>query len=147
MQVYRIASTRFTNQLNGEGAFRFGGRWNSKGTRVVYTSESIALAMLELIVHSDGLPIRADMELLTISIPDKLIEKLETLPDQWNQVPAHNDSRLIGDAFVAEQRNLSLSVPSVVVPESRNYIINPMHPKMNQVKIVARRPFVFDGRI
>ena len=97
-----------------------------------------------------GFPIwraMADMELLTISIPDKLIEMLESLPEQWNQVPAHNDSRLVGDAFVAEQRNLSLSVPSVVVPESRNYIINPMHPKMNQVKIVARRPFVFDGRI
>jgi len=147
MLVYRIASTRYSDQLNGEGAFRVGGRWNSKGTRVVYTSESIALAMLELIVHSDGLPLRVDMELLTISIADKLVDTLDDIPKKWDLIPADKRSKVVGDRFVSDRSNLALALPSVVVPESKNIIINPLHPKMEHVKVVTRRPFIFDGRI
>jgi len=147
MLVYRISHKRYTEHLNGEGAFRVGGRWNNKGVRVVYTSSSIALASLEVLVHTEGLPIPEGMLLLTFDVSDELLEEIEKLPSDWNRIPPINATKKIGDDFILANKDLGLIVPSAIIPEERNVLLNPLNEHMNSVKLVNQRDFAFDSRL
>lgn len=147
MLVYRISNSKYQEHLNGEGAYRFGGRWNNKGTRMVYTSSSVSLATLEVLVHSDGLPIHKGLIILTIEIPDELVLSISSFPSGWDAIPPSDASIKFGNQFIADNTSLAIAVPSVVVPQERNILINPNHPDFSKVVIKDKRSFVLDGRI
>jgi len=141
--VHRLAKAAFT-ALDGEGARRFGGRWNSSGRPAVYAAASPSLAVLEVLVHLDlpGELMPDDYRLLGLEIPDDSpVERLNHAPPDADACPA------IGDSFLARGEALVLLVPSIVVPQEHNAILNVRHPAMDRVAIVIDEPFRFDPRL
>lgn len=147
MKIYRISNKRYTEHLNGEGAYRVGGRWNSKGVRMVYTSTSIALASLEVLVHTDGLPIPDGMILVTFEVPDAYIQLLKNPPLNWDEIPPKGAAKFVGDEFIEKEQFLGLQVPSAIIPEEYNVLLNPKHIYIDNVKVIKQRDYAFDGRL
>ncbi|MEO3470995.1 RES family NAD+ phosphorylase [Roseomonas sp. CAU 1739] len=136
--AWRLCRRPFAD-LSGEGARRFGGRWNSPGRAMVYAADHPALAVLEVRVHLD-LPaelLPADYVLMRLALPDPV----ETLP----ALPV--DPRAAGDAWLAEARAPVLRVPSVLVPAASNLLLNPAHPAAASARIDAIDAFAFDPRL
>lgn len=149
MILYRICKSRYAADLMGKGAELVGGRWNSKGVAVIYTSSTIALCMLEVAVHVPPGMMPEGFERVTIEIPDdKVFELTEAdLPPGWSVFPHLPVTQLIGDEFVYEGKFLVMKVPSAVVPGEFNYIINPNHPDAGSMRITDTRPYNFDKRL
>ena len=148
MVVWRLARLAHA-KLDGEGARLAGGRWNTRGRAAVYTSSRLSLAALELLVHTDVPLVPPDLVAFEIEIPDELdIESVDTadLPKDW-RLPGHPSCRAIGDTWLAEERTAVLRVPSAVVPEEWNYIINPAHRASKSIQIASRRRFAFVSRL
>jgi RES domain-containing protein len=139
MQVWRICRRPFAD-LTGEGARLYGGRWNSPGRPMIYAAETAALAVLEVRVHLDldwdVLP--SDYVLVAINLPEIQIEELTALPE---------DTVEVGDAWLASRRSALLKVPSAIVAESFNMLINCTHPDAATISTASIRPFVFDERL
>ena len=149
MRVRRLTRRAF-QALDGEGARLFGGRWNSEGVPVVYTSSTLSLAALECLVHVQIEDVPADLVSLEIDVPDDAgAEQVHTfdMPDDWNQVEDHPACALLGDAWAAERSVLLLRVPSAIIPHEQNVLLNPRHPAMGRVSVVAVRDFAFDPRL
>ena len=140
MQAFRLCRASHP-AYDGEGARRVGGRWNSKGTRVLYMSENRSLAVLEVLVHlSASLPDR--YVLGAASIPDDVaVEVLDEsqLPANWSTLDPREQeiTRQMGDEWVVQQRSVILSVPSVILGE-RNYVLNPAHPDFQRIALPNR---------
>jgi len=150
MIVFRLSKLKFASDLSGKGAEKSGGRWNSKGTALVYTSESRALCTTEIAVHTPLGNLPADYRLISIEIPDDIPLKelaISELPEGWNSIPHSQSTRAIGDKFVTDNKFLVLKVPSVVVPGEYNYLLNPNHKEFTKVKIKTIEPFNFDERL
>jgi len=147
MDVYRIEQTKYGAQLTGEGAFLVGGRWNHKGTRVLYTSTSRALCILETLVHTSGLPLLNSFSILTISVPDNFVRVLDDLPVDWDADVITNSTRDCGSEFVKNKKSIGLMMPSVIVPQEFNMVINVLHPEMSKVKLKAVEDFNYDTRL
>ena len=150
MIVFRLSKLKFANDLSGKGAEKSGGRWNSQGTALVYTSESRALCTTEIAVHTPLGNLPFDYQLISIEISDDIqIKELAAgeLSGSWNSIPHSHSTQEIGDKFVAEGKFLILKVPSVVVPGDYNYLLNPSHPEFYKVKIISIQPFNFDERL
>ena len=147
MILYRIAKCKYANDLSGEGAAKYSGRWNSKGTRLVYTSTSISLANLEFLVNTDGLPLRSEICIMHIEVPNHSIKvcTLENLPSNWT-TNLMNTQKL-GNDFITEQKHLLYQVPSAVINEENNILINPLHPLAYQIELKFKNPFTFDPRL
>lgn len=139
MLAWRLCRAPFAD-LTGEGARRYGGRWNQPGRPIVYAASNAALAVLEVRVHLDLPPdlLPNDYLLLTIDVGDLAIEEVTALPP---------DPAAFGDAWLRDQRTPVLQVPSLIVPESANLLFNPAHSDAVRASIVARRRFVFDRRL
>jgi RES domain-containing protein len=139
MLAWRLCREPFAT-LTGEGARRYGGRWNAPGRPVVYAASNAALAVLEVRVHLD-LPLNLlpdDYVLLTIELDDPVVEQVTSVPA---------DPGAFGDDWLREQRTPVLQVPSLIVPESANLLLNPAHSAAARASIVARRRFVSDRRL
>jgi len=148
MILYRITNSRYADDLSGSGARLYGGRWNSEGRAMVYLASSRSLAILESLAHLSPTNIPGDYVMLTIEVPDDFFsidEKL--LPGNWNEYPEPNILKQIGNSFLQKDEYLLLKVPSAIVPEEFNYLMNPMHLKAGKVKIISKVPFSFDERI
>ena len=149
MHGYRVCKARYPT-YDPEGSFRFGGRWNSKGVRVLYASENRSLAILEVLVHlTDILP--AKFVLGSIAIPgDVWCEPLpvEMLSRNWDAMGSANQlaTKAIGDEWVRSNRSAVLKVPSVVSGES-NLLLNPAHPDFARLVLMEPVPFPFDPRL
>jgi len=134
--------------FSGEGARRYGGRWNSRGVPMVYCSSSLALAAVELFVHLDPTQAPSDMVAISATLPEdepsRAIAQDELPPDWWAN-PA--ETRALGDAWIREGSSLSLRVPSVPIRAEWNVLVNPLHPRMAEVRIDPPQPFVFDARM
>ncbi|MGH7586966.1 MAG: RES family NAD+ phosphorylase [Gemmatimonadota bacterium] len=149
MRVWRLARKPFL-QLDGEGTRLTGGRWNSEGVAVVYTSSTLSLATLEYLAHIDPEDIPDDLMAVTVEVPDRLpIEevRLGDLPADWNRVFDHPRCVALGDEWIATSRSLGLRVPSALVPEEWNLLLNPAHSEAREVRIIGKRPFAFDRRL
>jgi RES domain-containing protein len=136
--------------MGGEGARLNGGRWNSEGVAAVYTSSSLALAALEYLVHVDIEDVPDDLVAMAIEVPgDAGLTSVAVgdLPADWNKGPDHPACVAIGDAWLADGATLLLRVPSAVVPEDWNLLINPRHPRARDVAVRSVRPFAFDPRL
>lgn len=149
MRVYRLCRVAH-RELDGEGARLYGGRWNTPGRPVVYTSTSLALAALEYLVHVDPADVPADIVALTIHVPDDAATDrvvATDLPAGWEQLAEPPACRDAGDAWLEAGRTLALRVPSAPVPEEENVLLNVRHPAMARVRVVAERAFFFDPRL
>lgn len=135
--------------FSGEGARLYGGRWNAPGRRVVYVSSSLALAVLETLVHADRRRFERDYVFFRLHIPEHLVLELRDrdLPADWRARAVSEGARRVGDAWLEAQASVALSVPSVIVPEERNYLLNPSHAQFRDLDIQAPRPFRFDARL
>ena len=150
MLVYRLSKEEFCNDLSGRGARDYGGRWNSKGYPVIYTSESRSLAAFELAVHLNLFLMPTKYMMVKINIPEDIdIESVNSkkLSTGWNSFPVNPITQKIGDAFINKNESLVLKVPSVVIPSDFNYLINPLHKDIKKVTIVDIEPFSYDNRI
>jgi RES domain-containing protein len=150
MKVFRLCNRQFSSDLSGKGAKIFGGRWNNKGTAILYTSESRALCLAEVLVRATSKSIPDDYHLVTIELPDNhsvLEVGLKNLPLDWKRVSYKPVLQRIGDSFVQTNEHLILKVPSVVIPAEFNYLINPRHPGFGKVSILNIEPFEFDERL
>jgi len=135
--------------FSGEGARRYGGRWNSAGISVVYTAESKALAALELLVHLDQESVLENYLCIPVRFSETVLRTLSAggLPGDWRAHPPPQSIQQLGDRWVTGQVSVVLEVPSVLIPGERNYLINPFHPDFSKVEIGAPEPFEFDPRI
>ena len=147
MTVYRICKARYPAN-DGEGTRLAGGRWNHKGTPLVYCGATASLCALEVLAHSAKLP--ADMIVIGARIPKSVsirtIEETD-LPVNWSGPVATKKTKDIGTTWAKSGATAVLSVPSVVVPNERNYLLNPAHPDFSQIRFSAPKPFVFDKRL
>lgn len=150
MKVFRIANDNYIHDLTGIGARIYGGRWNLKGTSVIYTAESRALASVELLVHLPLSIIPGDLKIACIEIPDKItpqIVDVPDLPDNWRDYPPPNQLAVIGTNWAIETASLLLRVPSAVVEDEYNILINPLHPDFKSIKIIDTKKYSFDDRL
>lgn len=150
MIVYRLAKAKYSNDLSGKGAEKTGGRWNSKGTALLYTSESRALCTAEIAVHTPLGSVPNDYVLISIEIPDDSSitqASLEELPENWKSFPHPHATQEIGDRFIDGNSALVLKVPSAIVQGDFNYLVNPQHPEFGNISIVEIGNFEFNKRL
>jgi len=150
MILYRLSKAKYKNDLSGRGAEIAGGRWNSKGTAVVYTCESIALCNVEVAIRIPLGIIPSSYHLIHIELPKKTKIKTikpSSLPHDWNSYPHSHSTQAIGDRFISEMKELVMKVPSAAVQGTYNFLINPYHKDMNKVKITKTEEYSFDKRL
>jgi RES domain-containing protein len=133
----------------GEGARRGGGRWNSKGVRVVYTSGSLSLATLEVMVHAPFYSALKNYACIPIDFDPNLSQSItiEDLPAKWKADPIPQSVKELGDRWIQNQESVILKVPSVIIPVEYNFLINPSHPEFKKVVIHSPQKFAFDPRL
>lgn len=149
MLVYRISRSAY-QVLDGEGARLYGGRWNSPGRALIYTSGTLALAALEYLVHVEPENAPDDLVALTIEIPETAKIKVVTtgeLPLHWEKTTDLAACKAVGDKWLARARGLVLQVPSAPIPTEYNYLINPIAEGRSLVKVIRKRRFMFDPRL
>jgi RES domain-containing protein len=136
--------------FDGEGAYRYGGRWSSPGTRLAYTSEHQSLAMLEYFVHLDPEDAPDDLVLATADVPDDLSRKrlqAGQMPAHWRETPAPPELAQIGDEFVKKGETCLLLVPSALAVSENNWLINPQHQEFKRITVQAPEPLRYDPRM
>jgi RES domain-containing protein len=148
VRAWRFVSEHFPDPLSAEGARRHGGRWNSKGVAVLYCSTSVALAMLELRVHSPR-PFPRTRLKFVMEVPDDAISEARgsDLLDGWDSLPPGPASKRLGDAWVAAGTSLALLVPSVIAREERNLVLNPSHERFDELRVVSKERVTLDSRL
>ncbi len=151
MRVHRIVKARHAlSPLDGEGARRVGGRWNSPGLPVVYCASSLSLAVLELLVHVDPADIPDDLVAIVAEIPDHLpVEQWlpRDLPGPWREEASKPVLQAMGGAWVKAATSAVILVPSVIVPSETNALINPAHPDTPKIMVIERSAFTLDPRL
>lgn len=147
--VWRIVDPKHAaDAFSGIGAEILGGRFNSKGRRLVYTAGSVSLALLELLVQANKRSRLREYLCIPATFDASQVEVHDAdLPNGWDARPYTHVSQHFGDRWLEEERSLVLRVPSVVVPQEYNYLINPAHPEMGTVEIGDAFPAPFDDRL
>lgn len=149
MEVYHLGKTKFADQLTGEGAKLHGGRWNLIGHPCIYTSESRALSVLEYAANVQLEEMPASLSITVYSLPDRSWKEflISDLPQNWQEVPAPQETKEWGSGHLQAAKILALKIPSVIIPSEFNFILNPLHPDFKKIKIKEILPFSFDTRI
>ena len=149
MVVFRLSKQKYAHDLSGIGAEKFGGRWNSKGLPMLYCSQNISLCMLEVLVNIPHTILPKNLQLIQIKIPDNsiLIYQKNDLPDDWQANPISTSTQKIGDVFLKDEKYLAMKVPSSVVPNEFNILLNPNHKLFAKVQVVETSPFSIDKRL
>lgn len=150
ISVWRIVkSERQATAFDGEGARRYGGRWNEVGISMIYASGSLSLATLEYFVNLDALPPLA-LSLVSIEarVPIGIIEDIgKSVPKGWDSLPATHEAKSYGTHWINRQSSAVLKVPSAVIPNEFNYLLNPHHPDFKRIAINPAIPFSLDSRM
>jgi RES domain-containing protein len=151
LRVYRAFERKHAaTAFSGEGARLYGGRWNSVGTAVVYTSATFSLALLEIMVNASSAPIPSGMVYASIDIPHEVLpETLEiaALPENWFRYPPPPECQLAGDSWVRRGETVALIVPSAVARIEKNVLLNPAHPDFGRLVIGDVEPMAIDDRL
>ncbi len=150
MIVYRVANVKYKDKtLSGIGAEKVGGRWNSVGTRAVYCSENISLALLEYYVHSENIAyLPKNILIAKIQFPDEfLIEELKELPEKWNQYPYSSKTTKIFTDLAKDRNRFALKVPSTIVGHESNIILNPLFKDFGKVEVIEFIELQIDERL
>ncbi|AWW32487.1 RES domain-containing protein [Echinicola strongylocentroti] len=147
MLIYRIVNRKYAGDLSGTGAALFGGRWNKKGTPVLYTGENKEIALLETIVHTPPMLV-PELDIVILKCPDNITSlSVEELPPNWKAYPAPTILAELGEKWVTKNKTVALKVPSCIIHSSHNFILNCQNPTYKEVKIIDRQPFHFDPRL
>jgi RES domain-containing protein len=147
MKVFRISALKYADGLQASG---IAARWNRKGQKVIYTAESRSLACLENVVHSSKMGLMGLFKILIIEIPDSLkmeISEEKALPASWKKTDNYRDCQKIGSLWFSSGKTAILKVPSALVPQESNYILNTLHPDFQSIRLVEAEEFYFDSRI
>ena len=150
LTAWRITKRKHAKAaFSGEGARKYGGRWNSPGVPVVYTAQSQSLAVLEIVVHLESTDVLAKYVLIGVEIDEALIQNMEAsrLPRNWRADPAPLSLRAIGDEWALSLASAVLRVPSTLVPSENNFLLNPLHPDFCKLRIADPISFRFDPRL
>jgi RES domain-containing protein len=148
-EAWRIVKAKHVaTAFSGEGAAKTGGRWNSRGVAVVYSSASRSLAALETLVHLTP-PVMFRYKVIRIEFTDDLVEQLKAgvLPSDWRVEPPPPSTKRLGDAWARSSRSAILAVPSVIIPDEINYLLNPAHADFKKIAIGKPADFAFDPRL
>jgi RES domain-containing protein len=148
--AWRISKRKHAKTaFSGSGARKYGGRWNSPGTAIVYAAETQSLAALEMLVHIENSDLLQAYVLIGITIDEALIETLDQsqLPRNWRSAVPSLSLRAIGDRWAAEQTSVVLRVPSAIVPSESNFLVNPTHTDFQKLVIADPIDFAFDDRL
>lgn len=150
MVVWRISKKKYALDRIGVGAMKTGGRWNSIDVPVIYTGMSVEIAALEKLVHiSDEMP--DDLVLTRITLPDDPVlywdVPIKDLPKDWNEMPSSITAQQFGNNFIIDGKYLGIIVPSAVIPEGRNMLLNPNHHQFKHAAYNVVRDFKYDSRI
>jgi RES domain-containing protein len=149
VRVWRIASAAHA-AFDGEGARRHGSRWTRRSIPAVFTSATLSLAALERFIHTDSDLEPTDLLAIPVEIHDDIVidaVEVETLPADWRTFPAPPALAAIGEQWFRASSTPVLSVPSVVIPHERNFVLNPTHREFKQIMIGHSEPFSFDPRM
>lgn len=148
MILYRIADDRYADDLNGTGGQFVSGRWHHRGTQILYLTEHVSLAMLEVLVHSPSLP--EGRSLVTVSLPNNpsmLDVAIDTLPEGWQDWPYLEELADRTEDWLREGECWIMRVPSAPSSTEFNYLLNPRHPEHTSLKLVSIEPHPFDPRL
>ena len=147
MIIYRLTTSEFANDLSGDGAKIYGGRWNPAGFAALYISEFISLSILEILVRADKFTSPDTYTLLNIQIPENSVANIELkkLKDGWQSHIEY--TRSIGEEFLKTNQTLVLKVPSAIVPQEHNFLINPQHKDFKKIKIISTELLELDKRL
>ncbi len=149
MILYRFAQPKYATRelaFNGKGGLRYAGRWNNAGVLIVYTATTPSLALLEIFVHSRQL-LTKSLSLFAADVPDDLIETLSPVPKDWNLRPPSATSRDAGTKWLQSNRSVGLLVPSAIVPQEANCLLNPAHPDFSLEWVAGPFDFPLDSRL
>ncbi len=150
ISAWRLSKARYAGDLTGQGAARDGQRWNQPGQRAVYLGMTPEITVLEVLVHLNGV-LSAPLVLCGYDVPDTpgLIKEVDpnALPEGWNAVPHGQACAAFGGDWLRAGQQVGLVLPSVVVPQARNLLLNPLHPAMAHVALVHQEPFQLDQRL
>jgi RES domain-containing protein len=151
IRAFRLCKTELLDSaFSGEESCQNGGRWNSPGHRVVYTSSSLSLATLEILVHlEDPTALSQLYSWIPLEIPPPCIEHIapDSLPPEWANDDPTPAVRAIGDHWLQSHKNAALAVPSAVTPGEWNYLINPSHTRFSEIRAGDPRPFEPNPRL
>jgi RES domain-containing protein len=149
MLLFRVGRLKYARDLSGEGSRLKGGRWNHKGIPCVYTSSSRALAVLEYTANVNIDEIPRALCMITIKVSDKHVAHLPMaqLPGNWKETPTPASTKDFGTNLLLEKQYSVLQLPSVIIPEEYNFVLNPMHPASMEFEIADISDFVYDLRI
>ena len=149
MVLYRVSRTKYANDLTGEGARLHGGRWNHISIPCIYTSESRALAVLEYTVNVNIDDIPRSLSFTTFEVPDTNIQevKLVDLPGNWTEASAPSSTKDFGSKILSGLASPIIKIPSAIIPQEFNYLLNPLHADSSHFKILSVQDFVYDVRI
>lgn len=145
MVVYRIVKEKYAKELSASG---IANRWNIRGEKVIYCSQNIALATLEMLVHRAFIHPKSKYQLLSIRVPEESIEeiKLDNLPSTWRSLSSYPKLQAWGSNWYQQRESLILKVPSAVIPQEANFLINYNHPLFKEVEIIERTEYFWDDR-
>ncbi|OUS28063.1 hypothetical protein A9Q98_07940 [Thalassotalea sp. 42_200_T64] len=148
MEVHRLSVSKFAD-LTGAGGLHGSARWHKKGAPILYTASSRSLSALERFVHED-VNTMPKLTMMTIWVPDdisiKRVNKMD-LPKGWDLLPPTRQSQDFGSQWLFKQETLVLQLPSAIIDNEYNYLINPLHPEAIQIKMVDKRDYFYDPRL
>jgi len=149
MVLYRISNCKHARDYSGTGAKLFGGRWNSVGIPLHYMASTRALAALEVLVNKNSMINSKNLCLTVFELPENSIQRLDktSLPENWKAYPAPLSLAKLGDTFVRENKFLLLKVPSSIIDDEFNYLMNVNHTLVDKIKIIEVKTFSFDNRL
>lgn len=145
MTVFRCTLQKWASDLSGTGAFLHGGRWNSPGLYMLYTAENNVLAAFEIALRIPIEHISKNYVIIPVEVPDNIAPYIPTLPKKWHQ--DQKITRATGDSFIRENKFLMMKVPSALISDSYNYLINPRHPLIKKVRALPAKTILFDQRL
>jgi RES domain-containing protein len=147
MIVYRLAIPKFANDISGEGASAYGGRWNFAGIKALYSSQNISLCILEILVRAQKKINPPHYQLITLELPESNMTKikLSQLKTGWKRHIEY--TQWIGEEFLKDNKFLTMQIPSAIAEKENNFIINPLHPNFNLVKITGIEALELDKRL
>jgi RES domain-containing protein len=148
MNIYRVERKKHAHKQDGTGSLINGGRWNNPGTACIYASENRALPVLEIYANVLNEDLPEDLVIITFNIPDdEKIFSPADMPENWRDPVVHAATKNLGTAILKKAEYLLIKIPSVIIPQEFNYIINPVHPGMKKVTIANISGFSFDVRL
>ena len=148
LTVFRLSPRSHADRaFSGEGARRWGGRWNPPGIPVIYASGTLSLACLEFLAHFASAADAPELVSFRLEFDSKWLAELSALPVDWRAASAPKSTQALGEQWWRARTSPVLRVPSVIIPSEENYLLHPSHPDFRQITIGAAEPFSLDGRL